>query len=338
MEAQRFPADYDGIIAGAPANYWTHLLSSAASGVKAMLSEPASYIPSSKLPAIEAAALTQCDGVDKVKDGVIENPLGCHFDPSVLLCKGAETDECLTIHQLTSLKTIYGGLKNAKGQQLMPGLSPGGEGEPNTWAAWITGDQPQKSQMYLYGTQFFKNMVYSDPNWKFQTFDVDREVKAADDRMAGALNSTNPDLSAFEKRGGKLILYHGWIDAAIPAVNAIDYFDSVNKKMGAAKTGSFVRLYMVPGMGHCGGGPGPSVFGQQGTPGPDTDRFHSVDAALEAWVEQGTAPAEIIATKYKTGDPKSGVARTRPLCPWPQTAKYKGTGSTDDAASFTCAR
>jgi feruloyl esterase len=255
----------------------------------------------------------------------------------VLLCQGSETDACLTVHQLASLKTIYAGLKNSKGQVLMPGLSPGGEAEPGTWASWVTGPEPEKSEMFRYGTQFFKNMVYSDPDWKFQTFDVDRDVKAADDRFATTLNSTNPDLSAFEKRGGKLILYHGWADAAIPAVNAINYFDTVTKKMGAAKTGSFVRLYMVPGMGHCSGGPGPSAFGQQGTPG-DTDRFHSVDAALEAWVEQGTAPAEIIASKYKTGDPKSGVVRTRPLCPWPQIAKYKGTGSTDDAASFACTK
>ena len=337
MEAQRYPADDDGIVAGAPANNWTHLLSSAASGTKAMLSEPASYLPPSKLPAIQAAVLAQCDGLDGVKDGVIENPLACRFDPAVLQCKGAaETDACLTVHQVATLKTMYGGLKNSKGEQLMPGLSPGGEADPAGWKPWVTGPEPEKSQMFAYGTQFFKNIVYNDSNWEFKSFDVDKDVKVADERVAKYLNSTDADLSAFEKRGGKLILYHGWADAAIPAVNAIQYYDSVNKKLGPAKAASFVRLYMVPGMQHCSGGAGTSSFGQLGT--PDGDRFHSLDAALEAWVEQGSAPAEIIAAKHKTGDPKSEVVRTRPLCPWPMTAKYKGTGSTDDAANFSCAK
>jgi len=337
MEAQRFPADYDGIIAGAPANYWTHLLSSAASGNHALLADPASYIPAAKLPAIEAAALAQCDGADGVKDGVIDNPPSCRFDPAVLLCKAEETNACLTAPQLTALKVIYGGLKNGKGKPIFPGLSPGGEAEPGGWAGWITGDAPQKSSMYNYGTQFFINMVYGNPDWQFRSFDPDRDVKAADDRMAKHLNATDPDLSAFEKRGGKLIPFHGWADAAIPAINAINYYESVQAKMGAGKTNEFVRLYMVPGMEHCGGGPGPNVFGQFGT--PNADRFHNIDAALEAWVEQGTAPAEIIATKYNTNnDARSGVARTRPLCTWPQLAKYKGTGSTDDAANFVCAK
>ena len=180
-------------------------------------------------------------------------------------------------------------------------------------------------------------MVYSKPDWQFRTFDSDRDVKAADERMARHLNATDPDLSAFQKRGGKLILYHGWADAAIPAVNAINYFDSVVSKMGANTAREFSRLYMVPGMEHCGGGAGPNVFGQAGT--PNADRFHNIDAALEAWVEQGTAPDRIIATKYKTNsDPKSGMTRTRPLCPWPQIAKYRGSGSTDDEANFVCGK
>ncbi len=334
MEAQRYPDDYDGIIAGAPANFWTHLLAGAASGAKATLDEPGSYIPAAKLPAIEAAALAQCDAVDGVKDGVIGDPLACQFDPSVLLCKAEETDSCLKVHQLSALKTIYGGLKSNKGRQIFPGLSPGGEAEPGGWAAWVTGESRGKSAMVAYGTQFFRNMVYNDPEWQFRTFDADRDVKAADDRMASYLNATNPDLSAFQKRGGKLILYHGWADAAIPAVNAINYYDSVVTKMGATKAAGFVRLYMVPGMEHCGGGAGPNVFGQAGT--PNGDRFHSVDAALESWVEQGIAPDRIIATKYQSNDQRIGIERTRPLCVWPQVAKYKGSGSTDDAANFEC--
>ena len=337
MEAQRYPEDYDGIIAGAPANYWTHLLSAAASGVRATLSEPASYIPAAKLPAIQAAVLTQCDSTDQVKDGVIENPLTCRFDATVLQCKGDESDSCLTVAQLAALKAIYGGLRTNGGRPIFPGLSPGGEAEQGGWAPWITGDAPQKSLMYAFSTQFFTNMVYSKPDWQFRTFDSDRDVKAADERMARHLNATDPDLRAFQKRGGKLILYHGWADAAIPAVNAINYFDSVVSKMGNNTVREFSRLYMVPGMEHCGGGAGPNVFGQAGT--PNADRFHNIDAALEAWVEQGTAPDQIIATKYKNNaDPKSGIARTRPLCPWPQIAKYKGSGSTDDAANFVCGK
>jgi hypothetical protein len=330
MEAERYPSDYDGIIAGAPANYWTHLLSAAASGVKAILSEASSYIPASKLPAVEAAVLAQCDALDGVKDGVIENPLACHFDPSVLRCKGAESDACFTGAQLVALTSVYGGLRNGKGQQIFPGLSPGGEAEPGGWAPWVTGDAPQKSQMYDFSTQFFRNMVFNDPTWRFQSFDPDRDVKAADDKLAGALNSTNPDLSAFRQRGGRLILYHGWADPAIPALNAVDFYKTVLTKMGPAATGETVRLYMVPGMGHCGGGPGPNQFGQQSVPHGDPQ--HDIDAALEAWVEKGVAPAQIIASKIEKG----AVTRTRPLCPWPAIAKWNGKGSTDDAGSFSC--
>jgi feruloyl esterase len=337
MEAQRFPEDYDGIIAGAPANQWTLLMSSAASGTKATLGDPASYIPPSKLPAIEAAALAQCDLADGVKDGVIENPLACRFDPSVLLCKGEETVGCLTSPQLTALKAVYGGLKDDQGRTVFPGLSPGGEAEEGGWASWITGSAPRKSSMFNYSTQFFSNMVYSNPDWQFQSFDAQRDPRTAADRMAKFLNATDPDLSAFEKRGGKLIVYHGWADAAIPAANAVNYYDSLVAKMGGAKTAEFVRLYMVPGMEHCGLGAGANVFGQFGT--PNGDPMHNIDAALEAWVEQGRTPKEMIAVKFtNNSDPRSGVARTHPLCVWPEVAKYKGSGSTDDASNFTCGK
>ncbi len=336
MEAQRYPEDFDGILAGAPANYWTRLLSTAGAGMKALLAEAESYIPASKLPAIQAAALEQCDAKDGVKDGVIENPMACKFDPSVLLCKGADSDACLTTHQLSAFKSLQSGLVDGKGKQLFPALSPGGEAENGGWGPWVVGEAREKSSMVAFGTQFFKNMVYNDPNWNYKTFDVDRDLKAADDKLAKVLNSTDPDLTAFSKRGGKLLMYHGWADAAIPAVNAIHYYDSVVSKMGAAKAAEFVKLYMVPGMQHCGGGAGPNYFGQLGT--PNSDRSRNIDAALEAWVEQGIAPDSIIATKFKGNDPKNGVERTRPLCVWPMTAKYKGSGSTDDAANFSCSK
>jgi feruloyl esterase len=335
MEAQRFPEDYDGIIAGAPANNFTHLLSAAAWDTLVTLSDPASYVPPAKLPAIQAAALAACDSLDGVKDGVIEDPAQCRFDPATLLCKGEETDACLSAPQLSALKKIYAGPRDSKGRQIAPGYSPGGEAEQGGWAAWITGPAPEKSLMFAFGTNFFQNMVYADPAWDYRKFNLDRDTKAADDRMAAILNATNPDLRKFKDRGGKLIMYHGWSDAAIPAMSIINYYWSVSSKMGVKNIDAFARLYMVPGMQHCGGGSGPNSFGQASLiPG---DAQHDINVALEHWVENGDAPTQIIATKYKTANPASGVVRTRPLCPYPQVAKWKGTGSTDDAANFVCA-
>ncbi len=336
MEAQRYPMDYDGIIAGAPANFWTHLLTAAAWDIQATLGESASYIPASKLPAIEAAALEACDALDGVKDGVIEDPTQCHFDPSKLLCEGPQSDKCLTAPQVAALKKIYAGPSDSRHKQLFPGYSPGGEAEPGGWAAWITGPAPEKALMFAFGTQFFKNMVFDNAAWDYHTFIVDRDVKVADDTAARLLNATDPNLQPFQKRGGKLILYHGWSDAAIPAENIIDYYQSVVARMGANETGGFLRLYMVPGMEHCGGGAGPNVFGQLGV--AQGDPQHDMATDLERWVENGAAPQEIVATKYKdSSNPGSGVLRTRPLCPYPQVARWKGTGSTDDAANFVCA-
>ena len=335
MEAQRYPSDYDGIIAGAPANYWTRLMTLAVSNLQATLSDQESYISAAKLPAIEAAALAACDTNDGVKDGVIEDPTQCHLDPSVLLCKGEESNACLTAPQVAALKKIYSGAKTASGEQIMPGFSPGGEAEPGGWAVWTTGEEPRKSALYAFGTQFFSNMVFEDPAWDWKGSSIDRNLKIADDKMASLLNSADPDLTKFQARGGKLILYHGWSDAAIPAQSTINYYHSVEKKLGAKQTAQFVRLYMVPGMEHCGGGAGPNFFGQAGAPLGDSE--HDIDAALERWVEQGVAPQTIIASKFKSNNhPESGVARTRPLCPYPQTARYKGSGSTDDAANFVC--
>jgi hypothetical protein len=335
MEAQRFPADYDGIIAGAPANNWTHLLAAAVSDVVATLADPDSYIPASKLPAIEAATLAACDALDGVKDGVIGDPTKCHFDPKKLLCQGPNSDSCLTQPQVAALEKIYSGPRNAKGEQLFPGYLPGGETEANGWAAWITGAAPAKSLQYAFGVGFFQNVVFSSPAWDYRQFNFEHDMKVADDTAARSLNSTDPDLKRFKNRGGKLILYHGWSDAAIPAGSTINYYNSVISKMGAKDTASFVRLFMAPGMKHCGGGPGPNSFGQGMVTGGDPE--HDIDAALERWVQQGVAPDQIIATKFKNGaDPASGVARTRPLCKYPQIAHWTGSGSTDDASNFVC--
>jgi feruloyl esterase len=335
MEAQRYPDDYDGIIAGAPANYWTHLLANAVWNLQALAGD--GYIPSKKLPAIQAAALAACDALDGVTDGVIEDPSRCHFDPAPLECQGAETDACLTAPQVTALKKLYAGGQLAGGKRLFPGYAPGSEAAPGGWALWITGPAPERSLMFAFGTQFFKNMMFGDPAWDYRTFDADRDTKAADEKMAPILNATNPDLSRFRARGGRLILYHGWSDAAIGPQNTIDYFESVTAKMGARQTRQFVRLFMVPGMQHCFGGAGPSSFGQLGATGGDAD--HDIDAALERWVEKNIAPEQIVAAKRKNDfDPKSDAVRTRPLCAYPAVARYKGSGSTDDAANFVCAK
>ena len=253
MEAERYPEDYDGIIAGAPANYWTHLLANAAWDDLALLGDKDSYIPSKKLPAIQAAALAACDSLDGVKDGVIEDPARCHFDPSPLACQGADSDSCLTAPQLTALKKLYAGGRNSHGR-IFPGYSPGGEAEYGGWGLWITGSSPEKSLMFAFSTQFYKNMMYDNANWDYHSFKADRDTEAADKKQAHNLNATDPDLSRFRARGGKLILYHGWSDAAIAPQNTIDYYKSVTAKMGARQTAGFVRLFMVPGMQHCGGG------------------------------------------------------------------------------------
>lgn len=333
MEAQRYPNDYDGIVAGAPANAFSHILIGFAWNMQ-MLSDPANYIPAKKLKAIEAAVLAACDARDGVSDGVLDDPTKCAFDPAVMLCKGAETDDCLTEKQVAVLKKIYAGPRNAKGELIIPGFTPGGETGPGGWTGWITGGAATSgAAQYFFSTQAFKNMVYSDPNWDLKSFDLERDSKVAHEKLAPVLNATNPDLKAFSARGGKLILYHGWNDAALPPVNTINYFESVVAKMGQRQTDSFVRLFMAPGMQHCSSGPGPDFFGQMVTKTP-SDAQHDMTLAIEKWVEQGVAPEMVIATKRQ--GPSQPALRTRPLCPYPQVARYKGTGSTDDAANFSC--
>jgi len=338
MEAQRFPADYDGIIAGAPAANFTAIAALFVSNVVAT-SNAAAFIPRSKYAAIETAVVAACDARDGVKDGIVSEPKTCAFDPSALRCTAAETDACLTAPQVATVKKLYDGLRTSKGQLLYPGFVPGGESGAAGWGPWVSGSAPEQSLEYAFGTQFFGQMVYPDRSYDYRTFDVDRDLKAADDVVGTMLNATNPDLSAFEKRGGKLIVYHGWSDAALPPAATIDYHQRVAAKLGQQRTDSFMRTYMVPGMQHCGNGPGADSFGAvPGVAPADPDPTHNMSAALERWVERGTAPSAIIATKYKARTPASGITFTRPLCPYPQVAHYKGTGNMDDAANFDCSR
>jgi hypothetical protein len=332
MEAQRFPTDYDGIIAGAPANYWTRLLS-AGMLMQGVILEGDGYITASKLPAITARVMAACDAQDGIADGLLNDPRQCQFDPAVLACKGADSDTCLTEAQVRSLKAIYAGAKDAGGRLYFPGYMPGSEDAG--WSAWITGAMPRRSASFFFGSQFFTNMVYEKADWDYRTFNFADGSKLAETKTADALNSIDPNLKAFKARGGKLIMYHGWNDPAIPALNTINYFQNVEKRMGKRDSESFLRLFMAPGMAHCGGGPGPNAFGAGGSGSPDPER--NMYRALEQWVEQGIAPARIIATKYRNDrNPGEGVKMTRPLCAFPNVAKYKGSGDTNDGANFVC--
>jgi feruloyl esterase len=333
MEAQRYPDDYTGILAGAPANYFTHLQTGASLWVAlATLKDPESYIPPTKLPAINRASVAACDSLDGIKDGLINNPRLCKFDPSTLLCKGEDSAACLTAKQLEALKKIYSGAHDAHGKEIFPGYMPGDE---QNWVGFITGPAPYKAGVYDLGVDFIKYMVFDNPNWDFRTWNYETDTQIPDDKLTATLNATDPSLKAFRSRGGKLILYHGWTDPAIPSMNTVNYYKSVVTTMsgvstvaaadetedffrGVKQVEDFVRLFMVPGMDHCFGGPGPNTFNAFG--------------ALVNWVEHKQAPEKIVASHITSGT----VDRTRPLCPYPMTAQSIGQGSTDDAANFVC--
>ncbi|HLH08159.1 MAG TPA: tannase/feruloyl esterase family alpha/beta hydrolase [Terriglobales bacterium] len=335
MEAQRYPEDYDGILAGAPANYWTRLLTLAAVDTQALSADPESFIPPAKIAVIASAVNAACDTKDGVKDGILNDPRQCHFDPSGIACKtGENADRCLTEKQIATLRTIYRGIVDAKGRQLFPGYLPGAEEGPGGWGIWITGPSPQKALIAFFAKGYFSDMVFDKPDWDVKTFSLHPALAKATEQTAGALDATNPDLKSFKARGGKLILYHGWNDPAIPALNTIDYFESVIATMGKRDVPSFVRLYMVPGMQHCSGGPGADSFGAVGELNFD-DPERGVAAALEHWVETGTAPGTIIASKHSPDKPER-ITMTRPLCVYPLVSKYKGSGDPNDAANFSC--
>jgi feruloyl esterase len=334
-EAQRFPADFHGIIAGAPANFFIDLAVKQLWDARALRNNPASYIPPSKLAVLQNAAIAQCDTLDGVKDGLIENPQACHFDPAVVQCKDIEGPGCLTAAQVEAARKIYGPVRNSRtGAQLSPGFSPGTEAVPENWAVWITGAPTGRLPIgALIGNGFFTGFVFEDLNWDYRTLNFDSDVERADGKLAKILNATDPDLRPFKALGGKLIQYQGWGDAAIPPQDSVDYFASVQTTIGP--TDDFYRLFMVPGMSHCGDGLGANVFGNELiTPHPDT--AHDVTMALDQWVVHNIAPDKIIATRFVDNDPDKAIVMTRPLCPYPQQAHYNGTGDSNTASSFSC--
>jgi feruloyl esterase len=309
-EAQRYPDDYDGIVAGAPANFFTHLMFGNIWPAIATLRDPAAKIADKKYPVIHRAVMKACDAVDGVEDGIIDNPEGCHFNPEVLQCKESDGPECLPPPQVHAIQEIYAGVKNSRtGEQIFPGLEPGCPLEQATGAP---PDHP---------LNFFRYVLFKNPDWKWQTLNFDSDVTLADQTAGTILNAVDPDLKAFQEHGGKLILYHGWSDPHISPMSTVNYYESVVTAMGgAAAAENFVRLFMVPGMGHCQGGTGPDEFDKIG--------------AIEEWVEHHVAPDKIIAS-HQSKDNVTDM--TRPLCMYPQVAHWRGSGSTNEAANFVCA-
>lgn len=332
MEAQRYPEDFDGIVAGNPANDWTRFYAGAHLWYSlAMLADEEAWIPPAKLKTLGDAVNQSCDGQDGIRDGILMNPLACNFEPASLLCEaGTDNNACLTPKQVTAVEKIWSGVSNSRGELIFPGLVPGGESDPGGWARWVTGPQPYRSLHWLGGEGFFRWFVFDDPEWEFRSFDFDADLEFALARVGPAVDANNPDLSAFQEAGNKLIVYHGWSDPDISPVASINYYNSVvdflqaqqqsgTRNEALAQTQQFYRLFMVPGMGHCSGGPGP-------------DQFDAL-SALENWVEHGIAPASMTAEKLVNGT----VTRSRPLCAFPEVAHYDGSGSTDEAENFYCA-
>lgn len=341
IEAQRYPEDFNGILAGAATHKWTELMAALAWNAQA-LNSAASFISPAKRNAIRQAALAACGSQHGVKDAYIKDPLSCRFDPSGLLCKGSDSDSCLTAEQLAALKKIYSGPKNPRtGKQIASGYEPGTEGLPGvpgiSFDSYVYGSAPGASLDAIFSSAFYGGFVFENPNWKFSDLNFDKDIATTQEKVGPSLDANNPDLSAFLARGGKLIQYHGWNDGAPSPHHAVEYYEDVMAKMGGfAGTSKFYRLFMAPGMTHCGSGPGPNMFGNVLDFTAPGDADHDIFAALERWTEQGVAPDKIIATKYTIDDPTRGVEMTRPLCPYPQIATWTGKGATSDAQNWVC--
>jgi feruloyl esterase len=316
-EAQRYPDDYDGILAGAPGHNRTRLNAGFLWSWMALhddAGEP--VLPASKLSVVTAAVVSSCDAADGVADGVVDDPRRCGFDPGVLHCEDGAGADCLTDIQVAAVRKVYTGPHNPRtGERLFAGWPAGSETGPGGRGGWagylVAPTQPMR-------LEYWARWVFGDPGWDFRTFDWDRDLAYAERQMT-MVDATDPNLDRFRRRGGKLLMYAGWADAVVPPGDTIAYYEKAREEAGGADaTSEFARLFMAPGMAHCGGGPGPDTF----------DGL----TALTRWVEEGVAPDRLIASKVVDG----AVERTRPLCPYPQVARYTGTGSTDEAESFRC--
>jgi feruloyl esterase len=301
MAAQRYPGDFDGIIGGALANRHIHMHTAAVATSIHLSRNPGEAISEEKAKMVSGAIMDKCD---TLKEGFLNNPRQCTFDFSTLQCKGEDSDACLTKAQLRTVEEFYGGLKNSKGELIFSGQSLSN----SLTAQPATNEAPSA---FVFDT--VRILGFQDPDYDWRTFDLDRDMPRID-AAAGFVDAVNPDLRAFKAHGGKLLLYHGWNDFGITPENTIYYYENVLQEMGSEQD-DWMRLFMVPGMGHCSGGNGPYSF--------DTLE------ALEKWREEDIAPEQIMGA-----NPQSGLSR--PLCPHPQYAAYDGTGDLKDAANWKC--
>jgi Tannase and feruloyl esterase len=323
ISAQRFPDDFDGIVAGAPVLDFAGTMIGYAAMQRALKAAP---IEVAKMKLVADAVYAKCDAIDGVRDGVIDDPRRCPFNPSADLphCEAdADGPACFTSGQLRSLDAVYAPVTR-QGAEFFPGWPVGAEigierGLPTGWVPFFIAPPNRRPVGYDFGETFFKNIAFGRPNpsYDWLSFDVDKDLEKLQ-AARSLLDATDPDLVRFKARGGKMVSYFGWADNALNPLMGVKYYERVMNTMGPA-TQDFYRLFMVPGMFHCGGGVGASTFDAL-TP-------------LVGWVEHGTAPDSLRASRIVDGK----TTRTRPLCAYPLVAKYSGTGSIDDAANFTCA-
>ncbi|MET0163861.1 MAG: tannase/feruloyl esterase family alpha/beta hydrolase [Vicinamibacterales bacterium] len=306
--AQRFPDDFDGIAAGAPANNWVPLMAYGAQ-VQRVLTDPAVGLAPPQLAMLKEAAIAACDARDDVTDRVVEDPRSCTFDPGTLACTAGKSSGCLTPRQVEAARSLYGGVVSPRTKEkILPGPAPGGELQ---WQAYAPG-------VFPIADNYWRDYVMADPAWTVAKLDVDADVARGKTVDTAEVAATDPNLKPFVASGGKLLLWHGWTDGLIPAQNTIDYYESALAATGADQSKDSVRLFMVPGVDHCSGGEGTFVVDALGV--------------IDTWVESGKPPERIVARRPLDG----GAVRTRPLCPYPQVARYRGQGSTDDASNFAC--
>jgi feruloyl esterase len=344
VEAEKFPTDYNGIVAGDPAigdpiagfNWNDH----------ALLKSPAGYLSPADIQLVDSAVLAKCDGLDGVVDGLIQDPRKCNFDPKSLTCNGGNQTNCLNNQQVKTLQAIYSGAVTNGNAQLYPGYMASDPGGPDGWSAWITGfvtpqfgvadpwgvlpfpSLAKAPFQYSFQDQFMKYFVFNDPNYNSLSFNLRHQVDV------NALNSIvtefqgdgeNTNLSPFFNAGGKLIMYHGWSDPALTPLATVGYYTAVARRLDDGDLSQLqanARLFMVPGMHHCGGGPGPNVFDPLGP--------------LTGWVQFNSPPAEIDAFHFINNDQSMPVDRSMPLCPYPQVAVYNNVGPVNLATSWTC--
>ena len=338
MAAQRYPGDYNGIVAGAPAYDFTGLTTAFAWNYLAQNRDDASVIHPSSAEAISATVNEQCDHLDGLRDGLISDPRQCAVDFDALRCNPNTSVNCLGQQQLAALRRIYGGPVSSSGSQLYFPWPVGGEAGTNAasgWEVWMLGTEPHQRD-YVDG--LFRHLLGKE-RWEIGQMTFDRDPADAERRLGVVINATNPDLRAFAENGGKLIIYHGWSDEAVPATGTINYLEKVKRFMGAERVDRFVRLFLVPGMHHCFGGHGPSLFNNVTAPTTPRDRSRDIAAALEAWVEDGVAPQSLIAVEAENPFealfdlPRAISRRTGLLCPYPKVARLRGPESDPMAAS-----